>query len=1558
MTRTRHLSALLLLAVVSGCAKERAPIDRTQPDFMKKSFLVGDKLDDPADDPEFWAQGTLIKVGYGAAQDGLFTSTYAQPVTRIKWVIQENELVGRLSYERIDDSDHLGAGPASRDGQVAYVYKIIAHFDRRRAYNPLTGEELNVLEENTSDRPWYQREFVRVDWSKNLNEDAYDLDTLSQVGVSGGIKYEPLAYYVNDPTDPDAPHLDPADNYFDITNKAFAKPATIDLSFWGLGEYPLCFFNADFAGGSAPAGNCNPVELTIRNAFRKVLDTDYEPAEWDGFRFQSFGAFTVERHGYARNYGMSDEKWRRFIARYDIWERSHAYQDAEKMTGPTACFTPETTPRGADPHRDTDGNGTEDECEAIGRGSRCDEFRQRCTLPFRDRKPQPIVWYYTNTSDPEYFEPTKDAAREWDVALRSAVMTARYSECARVEANPATCQTSNPMYFGQQDHNDDAIALVTEVEACREGRAYAGEDCAALAERLGAARGYDPAVMRLAQMQRMVIICHSPVAAGDAAECGPTGLLVRQGDLRYHQLNVIPTPQTPSPWGIMVDSVDPLTGQKIAASINVWSAVNDVWSQGVVDRLRYGSGELAASEITEGKNVADWVQADRAAGRGGLLPRLSKADLDRRLADFAGTTPGALGVAAQALAGQGSLLTKMGALDRQIGAVRADATRQASTESVYEARRRRALGGAVEAELNNREMRALAGVASLPVNEETLRFSSPLQGTSPAMTRQLRQARELRLAERGACIRSEAPVAESLSGLGDLLEEKFGAFSRADERSVQDARAERMRKYLAHRAHTSVILHEMGHSIGLRHNFISSADAWGYRPQYWQLRTRNGSDLPECADRVEDGAACVGPRWFDPYTSEEQRQLIGMFMQSSVMDYAGNATQDLLGLGAYDFAAARSFYADAVAVHADPSYQASEPRGLAMIDKADQFGGILGLRWSTDGDVARHGIHYSQLQRSFDLIKDCRSVDAAQYRPAAWDEAAKGQWHPLLDGGLVSVDGNTTRCAQQKVDYVAWTKLQDAEAQGDSHDKGPTVDAKGRTRVPYGFATDRWADLGNLAVYRHDNGADAYELFDFFITEQEVNHIFDNYRRGREGFSVRSAVTRTLERYNEKMRDGAKGLGLYANIYRDFALAEGYDFETLWPAIVGNARGGYNALATNVLASQMAFDHFTRQMARPEAGEHYLPPGESVLRSSSASLGNPGDTVMVVPNGAMGTAAGAGIGGRPVENGLAQGKGEYGNEYTVNAGSYYEKVYSTMLLTESVDNFVSASRTDFVDARFRAVSMADLFPQAYRRWLANNLTNDNVTKASWIASERGQPMVDPDSKMPMSPLAYTSWIAASPQVCGSSGGVEACSGNESFTAIDPQVGWEEQKFLIAWTLLYLPENQQRGWLDMLGVWDLGDDSDPGFANRIELHDPAGRVFIAKTFGKETVFGKSVQRGIAARTLEYGNELLVRAYETDPGPDLDHDGKPDWYTVHLGPSGVPVVKYDPSIASITAQGGVSPGGRPGCDRQSSAGCSCSDNRACVELSRYVAVPSFLRQALGDFGLADPSMRGLR
>ncbi|MCK6548942.1 hypothetical protein L6R52_24065, partial [Myxococcota bacterium] len=967
----------------------------------------------------------------------------------------------------------------------------------------------------------------------------------------------------------------------------------------------------------------------------------------------------------------------------------------------------------------------------------------------------------------------------------------------------------------------------------------------------------------------------------------------------------------------------------------------------------------------EGTFVQDWVTASRKASTDGVLPRLSRAEVQRRLADLAETTPEQLRGAKTVLREQPQLAAKIGALKQEIATVRADAKTQPTSASAYDARRRRAIGTETEAALDTTMMRQLAGVGALPITEQTMAISSPLQAANPSLGRALKQLREVRLAERGSCIREEAPAPATWTGLSDALQLKFGRFDPTEDKGAQLERAERMRRYLAETAHTSVILHEMGHSFALRHNFVSSSDAWGFRPQYWQLRTKNGAITTECDDLTADGAACVGPRWFDPMTEEERSNLLHMFMQSSVMDYAGDYSQDLLGLGAYDFAAVRMFYGDVVAVHANAAYDVGSDRGTAMLAKADGFGGILGFTWSTDGDTNEHAIHYSQLQKHFDLISGCRDVDPNLLRPEAWSDAKSGTWSPLLDGKLVAIDGVWSRCEQQKVDYTSWPRLRDAtEGEAGGLAKKSAIDPAGRTRVPYGFATDRWADLGNLAVYRHDNGADAYELFDFFISEQEVNHIFDNYRRGRESFSVRSAVMRTLGRYNEKMRDGAKGLGLFANIYRDFSLAEGYDFRTLWPVILSDSFGSYNPLATNALAAGMAFDHFARQLGRPEAGEHFRPDGDDVLRSANDARGNAGDTVLVVPNGVAGMEGGVSIGGRPVENALADDQGEYDSDYTINAGSYYEKLFSSMLLTESVDNFISDSRGDFVDGRYRAVSMADVFPEGYRRWLSTNLTGDEALKAAWIPAITGEPMVDEETKFPTRPLGWTSWWATQPKVCAVSDGAEQCTTQDvtspdtaSFLPVDAEVGWEQQKFLIAWTLVYLPENQQRWWLDMMGLWSLGEDSDPAFENRIELHDPSGRVFIAKTFGKETLLGKSVERGIAARVLQHANELLARAYVTDDGPDLDHDGTPDWYVPRLGTNGQPLVKFDPSIVTIAPNGGINPAGRFGCNSSTNASCTCTENRACVELQRYMAVPSFLRTALRDFGLADPSMRGL-
>ncbi len=1586
-----------LSALLAGCAQERAPINRVQPYALKKAFFVGADFNNTADDPEFWARTTVIDVGYGAAQDGLFTSTYAQPLSRVKWQVTEDLLIARLAYERIATSDGKGAGKMTQDGIIVAAFKITSHFDIKHAYNPTTGEELNVLEENSTDRPWNQREYIHVDWSKNENVDSYDFDTLSMMGLYGSIQYESMGYSVVDPNDENAPYFSEDNSYFDVTTKAFAKPGMADLSSlgWGIDKFPTCMLDANFAGGQAPAASCNPVELTLRHAFRKVVDSDYEPKEWDGYRFQSAGAFTGERLGYSRDYGMTDQLWHRFIERYNIWQRSHFYTNPAAMQGAIPCYTTATTPYGADPHRDADADGTEDECKAAGKGSKCDTFSQKCTLPFQQRVPKTIVWYYADGSNPEYYQGSEDAAHEWDVAMRQAVMTAKYSECKATAGE--NCDAAFPVWKGQQEDNEAAIALAREVDDCRHGIAYPdkGRDeaaCVALADTIGASRGLAAEIIAISKQPEMLVLCHSPVEANDPGVCAPAdkrlptslsakacfdartagdkatlatsnkAVHARRGDLRFHQVNGIVEPATPSPWGIMVDGHDPLNGEEVSASINVWTYINELWSQGVVDMARYIAGELTTQDVTEGTYIKNWSAAAEAAARGGLLKGMDASEVSRRARSTGNRNLDPAGMAAFKAAHPEAdeLIAKTA---DKLSAIQATHDAPSVSSPIYLARRQAAQGTAFETALMTPMMQTLVGIVGMPLSSGLLDMTSPLRGANPTIQRNLAALKENALAARGACEMEMADAPLGIAGLGDVLQAKFGAFNPSDSPAVQQARAERMRKYLARRVQYAVVIHEMGHSMGLRHNFISSADAWGYRPQYWQLRTSDGTVTQACTNLVKDGASCVGPRYFDPVTQEERDNIIQMWMQSSVMDYAGETTQDMLGLGAYDFHAVKMFYGDVATVHADDSYTSQTQRGAGMIAKMDNFGGILGLQPSYGSTAGRTtNIHYSQLNAKFDLISGCSPVDPKAWRPGRWDDGSMGSFHPMLDGLIVSVGGQYTRCTQQRVDYVPWDSLRlpnNTEWKNTFNRGGPSIDTAGRVRVPYGFATDTWADLGNASVYRHDNGADNYEIFNFMITQPEVNHVFDNYRRGRKTFSVRGAFNRSLSRYYEKMRDGAKGLGLYRNIYRDLAVEQNLNPDDLW------SYAAQNFFPDSVLAAGMVFDHFTRIAQRPEAGDHYVEVKSNIVRSTASSNGNPPPSTVRVPNGATGFMNDVSFGGRLVENTLASDKGEYDTSYTLNAGSYYEKASVSMLLTESVDNFISSTLTDFTESRYRSVSIADLFPEGYRRFVGNALTGDDFLKGPRVATSKGKPLVDAD-QYPQKAFGWTTWYGATPTscfpsdgstICGAYGQDAAAFGAPVITeslAIDPQIGFEQQKFLIAWTMLYLFENQEQNWIDQMRLWELGKDGDPGLGDgRIEFHNPDGKTYIARTSGKESIFGKTVHKGIAARVLEYANSLLKQAYVTTDGPDLDKDGKPDWYLPTVNKDGSPVVAFDPAVQSVSAASA----GTPNCTATDNSGCTCQSNMACMKLQQYVEIPFYLRSAISAYHLGEPSQKGV-
>lgn len=1806
-TRALLLGAMGLVGgSIVGCAQERAPINQVQADALAKSFFVGADLQDISDNPEFYMRGTVIDVGYGAAQDGLFTSTYAQPVMRIRWQITEDMLIARLAYERVQGSDgkgtqlYHGAPKAVEDGQVVGSYKISSHFDIRRSYNPTTGEEMNVVVENSTDRVWDQREYFRVDWSQNLATDAYDFDTMSMLGWIGGVEYEPMAYTVLDPADPDAPHFDAEQGYFDVTTKAFAKPAMIDLSAlgWGIDMIPACLLPGEFVGGTNPYGNCNPVELTLRYSFRKVVDKDYEPLAYDGMRFQAFGCFTTDRVGYDRDYGMTDTQWFRFASRYNLWHRSHHYADPEGMTGALTCATKETTEvptsdPNADPNRDYDRNGTADECEDAGMGARCDIFKKKCTVPYTERETVTTTWYVNgantaaiallqdqidNTTDDakkatlqkqiddqvkkaeELFEATNWGVQEWDTALKTAVQASRLVECRKIaggdsqagsacaqdkdcreqciqtlgsgcrgktcakdsdctigdtggtcnngscqnpvmekyaaylpgaacSAHPdcvpcaagtascfskectedsdctiggtggtcdggtcknsmidkfgafAACEPTYPMWIGQQEDNDEAMMMARQLDFCRrkavtgstdearkagwESQVCTGELVAA-ANALAKVRGNGSdasaaAMAKLLPTQPMLVLCHNPVIGSDHPACGPVGLSPRLGDLRYNTVLHIDMPQSPSAWGIMVDADDPLTGEKVAASVNIWTHITDVAVIGLIDLVRYINGELKTSDITEGTYIDNWVKASMLSG-GGAAPTMSKAQINQRLASSMGMSTSKFETAAAKPLPADIKKAMTAFRQREVMDVRA--SHEVASSVAYQANARMSLARntPTEAALINQPMLQLAGIkgvaAGTSLTGMALDQASPLALNNPRIASQLRQMRENAMAARGACIISEAPETSALTGIADALRRKFPP-SANESASDKQARYDKMFSYARRRYHYAVLAHEMGHSVGLRHNFVSSYAGLHFRPQYWQLRTANGTQNKECTDAVADGSTCIGPRYFDPMTSDEQDQMIWMYMQSSAMDYPGDLSQDMLGIGAWDFAAARAFYGDTVSVYnvkdsqgkLDNHYLSSGTLGQGLLASTDNFGGLVGIKYQIGVGNNAVDIHYSQLQKNFKVIQDCVPFTPAP--PAWWNEQLDGIWDASLDGRAIKVDGEYTKCRSLPVDYMGWEQLRmpTVAEVGDYYRGWNAVDpGTKRVRVPYSFATDHWADLGNVSVYRHDNGADPYEVAMFLITTQEDRHIIDNYRRGRNTFNVRAAADRSYSRYNEKLLGLGSAIGFLGNIYKNFGAAQGYSWDTLWPNIIDSA------YRENMIAATIVFDHYTRQLSRPEIGQHYQLSsawGDPTLRAVNDADGNPGPISLVVPNGTTGYLRDIGFGGHLLENQLTTINGDWDTEYTVDAGSYYDKINTAILFSLSEDRFVSQSRQDFYDARFRSVGMADVLADGYRRVLANALTNDRSLLASWVTANNGYPETkgksdpfDPQNKdalkYPKNPIGWTSWWPSEgPTPCFSQNGSNVCSGftdeflgkpgfqgapEGTMVPIDPQVGWESQKFLIAWTLAYAPGNEGAGvhtdWVDMMRLYRIGSNADPMFTQRIEWQDPvSGDFYYAKTYGKECLFGKKttdkaeclasspfakwVQKGIAARVLEYANELTSKGYLLDTATYSAQGDYPAGFNdkgravVMYQPDGTPIVVNDPAMSDILTTGYLTPSG-PTCDLNVDPKCrplSASANHWAVALDKYRALPQYLWEVVIRYGLGTPGQLGL-
>src|SRR5215471_18041587 len=272
MTRSRssRLNALCLaLAAISaagavtvgGCTGQ-GDIDRTQPDKIDKSIFY----DAATGQPKVWYYRET-HVDVPLESNWSFEGTQNQ-MEKVRFLITEKNLIGYRAYDYVPGSQNDFTSGISNNDTPILMYPITSHFDVKREYNAGTGEQTNVISENTTDRPWDQRQYMRVDWSNNqVDANAVTYDPLTGMPTQKSM----LSWLVSeaDVTRPDfADRPIFTGDYIDFATQVSILPDLLACS----GYYP-------FIDDGGP-WNCGEAQVKIRHSLLAVKPSTYQPLDY------------------------------------------------------------------------------------------------------------------------------------------------------------------------------------------------------------------------------------------------------------------------------------------------------------------------------------------------------------------------------------------------------------------------------------------------------------------------------------------------------------------------------------------------------------------------------------------------------------------------------------------------------------------------------------------------------------------------------------------------------------------------------------------------------------------------------------------------------------------------------------------------------------------------------------------------------------------------------------------------------------------------------------------------------------------------------------------------------------------------------------------------------------------------------------------------------------------------------------------------------------------------------------------------------------------------------
>jgi hypothetical protein len=831
--RRRHLSRSLLVLPLAGllasaCAGE-GDISRVQPDAIDKSIFV---KADGATPRLFYYRKTTTGVPSTSAYsfEGLMGDTY-----KVRFEIRQDLLIGYRSHDYAPGTNHPTTSGSNNTDTPFLMFKILSHFDIKREYNPATGEQTNVISENTTDRPWSARQYMRVNWSKNLAEGtepdtsdpmfyflfAHKLDTGYAIGEGD-----------NALLNPDRPIIRP--DYIDWTSKEQRTP---DI----LACYRM--FGADDEVG--PWG-CGPAELTYRNSLMPVPESEYEPLPYpdrqilrdaagkplrmaftstsvipcdpamlaqNGLtgedcteaaldQFTKFGYFRTAIPTYDRQVGATVEGRKYFINRWNIWQETIA-KDAKGV-----------------PVMDAEGNPVR--------------------IPPSNRTPRTIT-YYLNPEfpdDPELLAVANETVDHWNQAMKETVAGLILTSSGQNPTLPQLKARAQqvPDIFKLQP-NGCSLANVNKFVTDN-------PDVRAMVEARDTAHVLDFDALEPGDLLKA---CTALEVVTENRQDGdvnhPKFVWQRNGDLRYSFLHWIHQPQVQGPLGYGPSSTDPETGEIISASAYIYGGALDIYAKFASDSVRIANGQLSVDDLLSGKTVSDVLAESAAASRARATEKMTpeaKSLIQSRLKALGNTRDERLVKVGAGIDDQPLRMLKGSAAEKLL----------LNDDVLPAIIRGYRPGDAVPADVFDRAMQL------------------------PWLSSQAREARRDRFqkfSQHGGCVYMAEFADDAI--LGTALE--------LDKMKLNP---EQMFKRLRAMIFRGLADHEIGHTVGLRHNFSASTDALNYLDQYWQIR--------------ESGV--------DPAKWEEMK--LSEYAYASVMDYGARFNSDVHGLGKYDTAAIRFGY--------------------------------------------------------------------------------------------------------------------------------------------------------------------------------------------------------------------------------------------------------------------------------------------------------------------------------------------------------------------------------------------------------------------------------------------------------------------------------------------------------------------------------------------------------------------------------------------------------------------------------------------------------------------------